>query len=100
MNVANASMRETRVIESGSHHTTSRIVTRGGSMLAGKIRIGGAKNAALPMMAAALLTDEPCVLENVPVLEDIFVMVELLRKSARRLTSTRRSTASGSMPGT
>jgi UDP-N-acetylglucosamine 1-carboxyvinyltransferase len=55
------------------------IVTKGGTPLNGRITIGGAKNAALPMMAAALLTDEPCVLENVPILEDIFVMVDLLR---------------------
>jgi UDP-N-acetylglucosamine 1-carboxyvinyltransferase len=55
------------------------IVTEGGIPLNGRITIGGAKNAALPMMAAALLTDEPCVLENVPILEDIFVMVDLLR---------------------
>ena len=55
------------------------IVTTGGTPLTGRVRIGGAKNAALPMMAAALLTDEPCVLENLPILEDISVMVELLR---------------------
>jgi len=54
-------------------------VTQGGIPLKGRLRIGGAKNAMLPMMAAALLTDEPCVLENVPILEDIFVMVDLLR---------------------
>jgi UDP-N-acetylglucosamine 1-carboxyvinyltransferase len=58
----------------------ARIVIRGGTPLTGRVRIGGAKNAALPMMAAALLTDEPCVLENIPILEDIFVMVDLLRR--------------------
>ncbi|RIK37486.1 MAG: UDP-N-acetylglucosamine 1-carboxyvinyltransferase [Chloroflexi bacterium] len=62
-----------------AHSADSTIVTTGGTPLRGNLRIGGAKNAALPMMAAALLTDEPCVLENVPILEDIFVMVELLR---------------------
>lgn len=59
--------------------TARTIVTNGGTPLKGRIRVGGAKNAALPMMAAALLTDEPCVLENLPILEDIFVMVDLLR---------------------
>jgi UDP-N-acetylglucosamine 1-carboxyvinyltransferase len=57
----------------------SRIVTRGGTPLRGTIRVSGAKNAALPIMAAALLTDEPCTLENVPILQDITVMAELLR---------------------
>lgn len=58
---------------------TERIVTRGGRSLYGRVAIGGAKNAALPAMAAALLTEEECVLENVPLLEDVFVMAELLR---------------------
>jgi UDP-N-acetylglucosamine 1-carboxyvinyltransferase len=62
---------------SGTPYT--RIVTVGGTALNGRLRVGGSKNAALPIMAAALLTDEPCVLENVPVLEDIYVMSELLR---------------------
>jgi UDP-N-acetylglucosamine 1-carboxyvinyltransferase len=55
------------------------IVTRGCARLTGQIGIDGAKNAALPAMAAALLTDEECLLENVPVLEDVLVMVDLLR---------------------
>ncbi len=48
-----------------------RIRIRGGRPLAGEIRIGGAKNAALPLMAAGLLTDEPLTLSNVPRLADI-----------------------------
>lgn len=64
--------------QNGSHPKMC-IVTSGGVPLTGRTRIGGAKNAALPMMAAALLTDEPCVLENLPILEDIYVMVDLLR---------------------
>lgn len=57
----------------------SRIVMQGGAPLRGNVRISGAKNATLPIMAAALLTDEPCTLENVPMLKDIFVMTDLLR---------------------
>lgn len=57
----------------------SRIVMQGGAALRGNVRVSGAKNATLPIMAAALLTDEPCTLENVPMLEDIFVMTDLLR---------------------
>ncbi len=55
------------------------IVTSGGARLSGRVGIDGAKNATLPAMAAALLTDEECLLENVPVLEDVLVMVDLLR---------------------
>jgi len=57
----------------------TRISIRGGAPLRGNVRISGAKNATLPIMAAALLTDEPCTLENVPMIEDIFVMADLLR---------------------
>jgi len=55
-----------------------KIRIRGGQTLNGTIRIGGAKNAALPLMAASLLTDEPLVLSNVPHLADITTMANLL----------------------
>jgi UDP-N-acetylglucosamine 1-carboxyvinyltransferase len=51
---------------------------RGGQPLSGVIPIGGAKNAALPLMAAGLLTDERLVLSNVPRLADIKTMSDLL----------------------
>ena len=56
-----------------------RIRVRGGRPLRGRIPIGGAKNAALPLMAAALLTDRPLALSNVPDLADIATMAALLR---------------------
>ena len=55
-----------------------RIRIRGGRPLHGTIPISGAKNAALPLMAAGLLTDERLVLENVPQLADIATMGALL----------------------
>jgi UDP-N-acetylglucosamine 1-carboxyvinyltransferase len=55
-----------------------RIRIEGGVRLEGAIPISGAKNAALPLMAAALLTEEPLVLSNVPKLVDIAFMAELL----------------------
>ncbi len=48
-----------------------KFVVRGGNPLLGTVRISGAKNAALPAMAAALLTDEPVILENIPQVRDI-----------------------------
>ena len=53
-------------------------VIEGGRQLTGKIRVNGSKNAALPLMAAALLTDEPLVLSDVPNLSDIRNMTRLL----------------------
>lgn len=55
-----------------------RIRIRGGRPLSGEIAISGAKNAALPLMAAALLTEDRLVLTNVPRLEDIRTMMILL----------------------
>ncbi len=48
-----------------------KFVVRGGTPLLGTVRISGAKNAALPAMAAALLTEEPVILENIPQVRDI-----------------------------
>jgi UDP-N-acetylglucosamine 1-carboxyvinyltransferase len=55
-----------------------QIRIRGGRPLSGEINIGGAKNAALPLMAAGLLTDQRLVLSNVPRLADIQTMTLLL----------------------
>jgi UDP-N-acetylglucosamine 1-carboxyvinyltransferase len=55
-----------------------KLVIRGGNPLIGTIRVSGAKNAALPAMAAALLTDEPVVLENIPDVRDIQTERKLL----------------------
>jgi len=55
-----------------------RIVIRGGKPLSGEIAIRGAKNAALPLMAAGMLTDERLVLSNVPKLADIETIASLL----------------------
>lgn len=51
----------------------------GGQPLKGQIKVSGAKNAALPIFAATLLTDKTCTIENVPDLSDIHFMVEILR---------------------
>jgi UDP-N-acetylglucosamine 1-carboxyvinyltransferase len=51
---------------------------KGGVPLHGEVAISGSKNAALPIMAAALLTDEPCVIRRVPDLSDTRFMVKIL----------------------
>jgi UDP-N-acetylglucosamine 1-carboxyvinyltransferase len=56
-----------------------RIRIRGGARLKGEIPISGAKNAALPLMAACLLTDKPLTLVNVPWLADVRFMCDILR---------------------
>ena len=53
-------------------------VIQGGRPLAGEIHVGGAKNSALPALAASLLTDEPVTLERIPQVRDIATMQSLL----------------------
>ncbi len=55
-----------------------KLLIRGGRPLDGEIRISGAKNAALPILAATLLADEPVTIGNLPHLHDITTMIELL----------------------
>ena len=54
------------------------LVIKGGTPLKGEVRISGAKNAALPLMAATLLTKEECVLRNLPDLSDVRFMARIL----------------------
>jgi UDP-N-acetylglucosamine 1-carboxyvinyltransferase len=55
-----------------------KIRVEGARPLHGKVKVAGAKNAALPAMAAALLTDQPVVLHNVPMVRDVVTMSRLL----------------------
>ena len=55
------------------------LIVEGGHRLGGSVNVEGNKNAALPLLAACLLTDEPCVLSNVPRIGDVRVMADLLR---------------------
>ena len=57
----------------------SNLVIRGGRRLEGGVSVEGNKNAALPLLAACLLTPETCELRNVPRIRDVTVMLELLR---------------------
>jgi UDP-N-acetylglucosamine 1-carboxyvinyltransferase len=63
-----------------------RLHIRGGRPLIGEIAISGAKNAALPLMAASLLASAPLILENVPDLADIRTMTALLRELGMEVT--------------
>ncbi|HEX2092236.1 MAG TPA: hypothetical protein VHG28_07525, partial [Longimicrobiaceae bacterium] len=56
-----------------------KFIARGGIPLKGTIRPNGNKNAALPMLAATLLTDEDVFLENVPRIKDVLTLLDLLQ---------------------
>lgn len=64
-----------------------KLIIQGGFPLQGEISISGAKNAALPILCAALLTREPLVVNNVPALHDINTMQSLLRQMGVEITT-------------
>jgi len=68
-----------------------RILIRGGKPLNGIVHVRGAKNATLPLMAAALLAEKPVVLHNVPCLHDVFTMEKLLAEMGMTTEFTGRS---------
>jgi len=66
----------------------AKFVIEGGKKLEGEITISGNKNAALPILAATILTDDECVIENLPAIKDVDTMLALLRdlgKTVNRL---------------
>lgn len=85
----------------------NELTINGGRTISGLHEVPGNKNAALPMLAAALLTDEPVVLENLPLIDDVLTTVELLEalgvevsidRAARRATLNARRIASTTLP--
>ncbi len=57
----------------------------GGTALSGEITVSGSKNATTPILAATLLTTETCVLSNLPLIEDVFRMLEILESMGARI---------------
>lgn len=78
--------------------TMDTLIIEGGAKLSGEITVEGNKNAALPLLAAALLTDEPVVLENIPRIKDVSTMqaiisglgADIVEESRTRFTFTTR----------
>lgn len=66
-------------VKQGPPEAEQRIIIRGGKPLFGQVRVEGAKNAVLKMMAAALLTKDVTVLRNVPNLTDVHMMADVIR---------------------
>jgi len=82
----------------------AHLVVRGGLRLSGQVAVDGNKNAALPLLAACVLTPETCELRNVPQIRDVAVMIALLRSLGATVegegTSTLRVTCANVPSGT
>ncbi len=63
-----------------------KLVIRGGKRLIGSIRVSGAKNAAVAVIPAALLTDETCVIDNLPYIDDVIMLAEILKQMGAQVT--------------
>ncbi len=70
-----------------------KLKIQGGARLSGRVRIAGAKNAALPALAATLLTDEPVVLRNLPRVRDVRTMLRVLEQLGATATDAGEGTA-------
>lgn len=64
----------------------TKIVINGPAVLRGKIKVSGSKNAVLPILAATLMTDEKCLIKNVPALSDINTMISMLDALGKKVT--------------
>src|SRR3954463_11809123 len=75
---------------SGVLMATLRI--EGGRKLRGRVGVEGNKNSALPLIAACLLTDQPCELSNVPRIRDVDVLLDLIERLGARVEGRGSST--------
>lgn len=63
-----------------------KLVIRGGKRLIGSVKVSGAKNAAVAVIPAALLTDETCVIDNLPYIDDVIMLAEILKQMGAQVT--------------
>jgi UDP-N-acetylglucosamine 1-carboxyvinyltransferase len=63
-----------------------KFVVNGGRRLRGEIEVRGSKNAATPIIASTLLTHRPCVIENVPLIDDVFTLLQILESMGSDIT--------------
>lgn len=70
---------------------SEKLIIQGGKPLQGTVKIPGAKNSALPLLASTLLTDKPVKLTNVPELNDVQTMLSMVRKLGKDITTNSNS---------
>ena len=66
--------------------TKERMLITGGNPLMGEVRVSGGKNTAVAVIPATLLCDEPCTIENLPDIEDVRALVDILRALGAKVT--------------
>jgi len=56
-----------------------KLIIKGKKLLSGSISISGSKNATLPILASTILTNKSLLLKNIPLVQDVYTMIELLK---------------------
>ena len=69
-----------------------KFVISGGQTLRGELTVSGSKNAALPIVSAALLAEGPCTIENIPNIADVQSMLDILKKLGANVEELDRNT--------
>jgi UDP-N-acetylglucosamine 1-carboxyvinyltransferase len=69
-----------------------QFIINGGKRLKGTIEARGAKNACFPILAATLLTSDECLIENIPLIEDVFLLLEILESLGKEISWTGKRT--------
>ena len=64
-----------------------KFVIKGGRRLTGEVTISGAKNAAVAILPAVILSDEPCTIENVPSISDVTISLRILKEMGAEVTN-------------
>lgn len=64
-----------------------KFIIKGGRRLTGEVTISGAKNAAVALLPAVILSDEPCILENVPGISDVRICLRILKEMGAEVTA-------------
>jgi len=67
---------------------SEQFIINGGKRLKGTIEARGAKNACFPILSATLLTDQECLIENIPLIEDVFLLLEILESLGKEISWT------------
>ena len=67
---------------------SEKFIIQGGNPLKGTVEVRGAKNAAFPVMTAALLTKDLCIIRNIPLIEDVFRMIQVLEALGAKIAWT------------
>ena len=62
-----------------------KFLIRGEKPLKGVVEVMGAKNVTFPLLAATLLTKEPCQISNLPLIEDVFKMLKILERMGAKI---------------